>query len=367
MKILCSKNDLNYGVQVVQKAIAKQNVIPLLTGILIEAKKDKIYLFAKNMEMSIECVIPANVEIEGSVVIDARYFAEIVRKLPEADVIITVKENKAQIDCAQSSFKLNIMDVQEYPKQTLLSADNPIKISQGIFKNMIKQTIFAVSTNEEVRQYLTGVNFIIQDAQAILVATDGHRLAIRSTTINDYTGKQINIIIPGKTLNELLKILSDDDSILRISVFERQIVFEFDTITLVSQLLEGDYINYKNVFPKDFSTIIRINTKDFLDAIERASLLAKADYNKVIISLKESKLVVNSQNSEVGQLHEEIPVKAEGNELRIAFNSQYLIDVLKIIDSQEVLLKMINDRSPCLIKPNDYDGYKCIVMPVRIS
>lgn len=369
MKIICTKEDLNHYVQIVQKAVAKQNVLPILSGIHIQTKTAQVILTAKNLEMEIQCSIPANIQEQGSFVIEARYFSDIVRKLPNADVVIETKGEQIIIKCERSTFKLNGYNKTEFPIPMPISDDKTVSIKQALFKNFIKQTIFATATNDEARPYLTGINMILKNKNLTFVSTDGHRLAYRTIEIEDVdVDYEINIIIPCKTLNELIKILEDDEEILKIVFTEKQIGFYIKNIKITSQLLEGEYIHYEQIIPKDHKIFLKIDTFLFQDAIERASLLSKDNYNKIILKIsEEGKLIISSDHSEIGRVVEEIPAEIEGKELHIAFNSRYLGDVLKVIDSEKIKFNLSTDSNPGVIYPCDYEGYTYVIMPVRLS
>lgn len=369
MKIICTKENLNHYVQIVQKAVAKQNVLPILSGIHIQAKIDQVILTAKNSEMEIQCLIPADIQEQGSFVIEARYFSDIVRKLPNADVVIETKGKQMIIKCERSIFKLNGYDETEFPMAIHISEEKTLSVKQGLFKNLIKQTIFATAANDEARPYLTGINMIVKNKNLTFVSTDGHRLAYRTIEIEDINRDyEINIIIPGKTLNELIKILEDNEEILEIVFTEKQIGFYIKNIKITSQLLEGEYIHYEQVIPKGHKIFLEIDTFLFQDAIERASLLSKDNYNKIILKIsEEGKLIIYSDHSEIGRVEEEIPAEIEGKELHIAFNSRYLLDILRVIDSEKIKFNLIADNNPGVICPCDYEGYTYVIMPVRLS
>lgn len=368
MKISATKDNLSYGVQVVQRAVSSKNPMPILSGILVKTVNGQLVFTATDLEMGIECSVPVAVQEDGGVVLPARYFGEIVRKLPDVKISLDVnKENSnTLIRYGQSEFNLLGLSPEDFPILPAIDSDSTLVIKQDIFKNMIKQVGFATAADDN-RPIFTGILMEIENDDIRLVATDTHRLAFRSgKTESGSIQLEKSVIIPGKTLNELNKIMNGDSEELKIAFGENQLVFEMPGIRLVSRLIEGQFPNYKQVIPQGCKTKIKIKTRELLDAAERASLLAKEGANVIRLNVSEGNMVISSNSPEIGKIEEQLAVEMEGEETQIAFNSKYLIDVLKVIDAEEILLELTGSLSPGIIKPVEGDYYIYLILPIRI-
>ncbi|MCI1996180.1 MAG: DNA polymerase III subunit beta [Clostridium luticellarii] len=364
MKIICKKSNLQEAVFISQKAITGKSSMPILNGLKITAVNNKLTLIGSDIDLSIETKIDSNVEEEGTVVIDARLFGEIIRKLPGEDVSIsTVENNSLEILCQKSKFNLIHMNAEDFPEVPNINENMIFSMPQKILKNMIKSVIFATA-QDETRPVLTGVLFEIKDKNLNLVALDGYRLALKSEYLN--TNNTINAVIPGKTLNEVSKILEDNDKDVNITFTPNHILFNLVNTKIVSRLLEGEFIKYNSIIPEEFNTIVTAKKDELLDCIERASLMAKdSNTNLVKLDLEEGNMIITS-NSQLGMVREELNIILQGDTLQIAFNSKYLIDVLKIMDEEEITLKFSSNVSPCIIKNKIKDNCTYLVLPVRL-
>jgi len=368
MKLTATKDNLSYGVQVVQRAVSTKNPLPILSGILLKTGNGHLNFTATDLEMGIECSVPVSIEGEGGVVLPVRYFGEIVRRLPDVNISIEVnKENNLTlIKYGQSEFDLLGMPAEEFPILPSIDSEDTLVLKQDLFKNMIKQVGFSTSTDDN-RPIFTGILMEIESKEIRLVATDTHRLAYRIGNIeNGDTEIQKSVIIPGKTLNELNRIMTGDSEELKIAFGENQAVFEMPGIRLISRLIEGQFPNYKQVIPQGCKTKIKIKTKELLEATERASLLAKEGANIIKLTVTDGSLVINSNSPEIGKIEEQLAIEMEGEETQIAFNSRYLIDVLKVIDADEILLELTGSLSPGIIKRADGENYIYLILPIRI-
>lgn len=366
MKFLCNQNELAQAINIVQKAVSSKSTLPILKGIYMEAHGDKLRLVGNDLSIGIDTSIKAEVITEGSIVISSKIFGEIVRKLPNANIEITVDDSKnVIIKCLSSEFNIQGQSAEEYPELAELDENNSYDIESDLLKNMIRQTIFATSQDES-RLVLTGVLVEIKNRIISMVAIDGYRLALKTGTIvSDIENKAI---IPGKTLNEVGKIISsfDKESTVNISFTDKHVLFKVDDIKIISRLLDGDFIKYDQIIPNDYKTRVIMNTADFLDSIDRASLLAREGKNSSIkLTFKDNHLNITS-NVEIGNVNEELMIKLEGQDLEIGFNPKYLVDALKVIDSEEITIELSTSVSPCIIKPMDSDNYIYLVLPVRI-
>lgn len=364
MIFICEKQKLQEGISIVQKAITGKSTMSVLEGIYINANKEGLTLIGSDMDVSIETKVEADVMNEGSIVIDAKIFGEIIRKLPNSDIKIETLENDTvQITCEKSVFNVVYMNADEFPELPQINQDMKVEVPQNILKNMIKGTSFAIA-QDETRPILQGVLFEVKDKTLNLVALDGYRLAIRS----EYLDSEIDIekVIPGKTLNEVSKILEDTNDIVEINFTNNHILFNLNKTRIISRLLEGKYVNYKSLLPQEHKLTVTVKKQDLQNGIERASLMAKDGNNNLIKLDIQDEAVIITSNSQLGKVREEVLINLQGDKIQIAFNSRYLIDVLKNFEEEEVILEMTSSVSPCIIKAKEADNYKYLVLPVRL-
>ncbi|RKD22251.1 DNA polymerase III, beta subunit [Caminicella sporogenes DSM 14501] len=366
MKIICSQKKLSTAVNIVQKAVSTKTTLPILKGILLEAKNDKLKLVGNDLDIGIEHEIDTKIIREGSIVISSRIFGDIVRKLPDSDVEIDIDDNNnVYIKCGHSDFKLVGQPALEFPELPYVEEENTCIIDQDLLRNMIRQTIFATS-QDETRPILTGALIEILNNNISMVAIDGYRLALRRAFID--TDIQNKAVIPSKTLNEINRILgSESDGNVYISFTDKHILFKIDETRIISRLLEGEFINYEQIIPREYKSKVRVNTKELLNSIERASLLAKEGKNNLIkFSIRDDFMNISS-NVEIGSVNEEVAIELEGEDIDIGFNSKYLLEALKVMDSEEINLEFTTSVSPCIMKPADNENYIYLVLPVRLS
>ncbi|WP_337017148.1 DNA polymerase III subunit beta [Oceanobacillus massiliensis] len=376
MKFTIQRDRLIAGVQDVMKAISSRTVIPILTGMKIEAKQHGITLTGSDSDISIESYIPAEengvVQVEeieeGTIVLQAKYFPDIVRKLPEKSVEIEVDSSlKVTIRSGKAEFNLNGQDAEEYPHLPKLQTENSFEMPIDLLKSMIKQTVFAVSTME-TRPILTGVNLKLANNVLAFTATDSHRLAKREIPVAEANMEFQQIVVPGKSLNELYKILDDTEETVEISVTNNQILFRTKHLNFLSRLLDGNYPETSRLIPEQSKTKLQVKTKELLSTIDRASLLAKEERNNVVrlFTQGSSVIEISSNSPEVGNVVEEISVETiEGEELKISFSSKYMIDALKAIEYDEVTIEFTGAMRPFVIRPLNEDSILQLILPVR--
>ncbi len=378
MKFIMNRNQLVDSVQDVMKAVSTRTTIPILTGIKIETHEDGVTLTGSDSDISIERFIPTeedgyeHVEVEksGSIVLQARFFSEIVKKLPDSKVEVEVFERfGTRIRSGSSEFNLNGLDPQEYPRLPEVQENNKFSIQADLLKTLIRQTVFAVSTSE-TRPILTGVNWHIVEGELNCVATDSHRLASRVATVESTTDEleHPNVVIPGKSLTELSKILDDSSKLVDIVITESQVLFKAKNILFFSRLLDGNYPDTSKLIPNDSKTEMVISTKEFLQAIDRASLLAKEGRNNVVklSTMENGQVEISSNSPEVGKVFEHISTESfEGDELKISFSAKYMMDALKAMDCSEVLIRFTGAMRPFVLTPIDENTIKQLILPVR--
>jgi DNA polymerase-3 subunit beta len=364
MIFTCEKQKILEGISIVQKAITGKSTMPILEGIYINTNKSTLTLIGSDMDVSIQTSVDATIVEEGSIVIDAKIFGEIIRKLPNSTIKIETIENQLiKITCEKSVFDVVYMNTNEFPELPEINENLTISVNQNILKNMIKGTSFAIA-QDETRPILQGILFEVRNKNLNLVALDGYRLAIRNEFLD--TDINIEVVIPGKTLNEVSKILEDVEDIVDITFTNNHILFNLEKTKIISRLLEGKFINYNSLLPQEHKLLVNINRQELQNAIERASLMAKdGNTNLIKLDLQQDNLIITS-NSQLGKVREEISIRLQGEDIQIAFNSKYLLDVLKNVESDEVIMKMTSGISPCVIEEKNNENAKYLVLPVRL-
>lgn len=385
MKCICSQVSLFHGIQIAQKGISNKIGLPIYNGILFEATKDnKVHLFATDLEIGIDCYIPTQVIESGSVVIPSRIIGELIRKFPEGNIeiessdnnITTIKENN-------SNYRILSFPAEEFSNFPEIKIISKIKLKQKILKETIQQTIFAASKDEN-RSFLNGALFKIAGNKMEVVTTDSHRLALRNIQISDIeqsSSDEIEVIVPYRALSELSKLLLDEEEVfIEIKVGEKQIIFilfpdgQRNSIRLYSRLIEGQFPNYRQIIPDSFNTEIKVNNNDLRDKMERISLFVREDLNtvKIEIANKESnkteescEMILKAESPTIGEASEKILCFKKGEDITITFNTNYILDVLRVIKTDNTLIKLNDPLNPVIITPEKDKNYLYVLMPVR--
>ena len=367
MKLSCKKEDLQENIVKVDGAVSVKTTLPVLNNILIEASGNELQLTSTDLELVIKCKMKeVNISEEGSITIPARKFIDIVKELPpEKDININVDEkNQITIKCSKINFRIMGLPKSEFPPVLEPKKDSlNFKIKQSVLRNMIKKVIFSVSS-DETRKILTGVYMIIEGSEIKMVSTDGHRLAFIKGPITA-VDKSAKVIVPTKVLNEISKSLNDSDDI-DVSVLENQIIFKRNDLIVTSRLIDGQYPSYEQIINKIFDKKVRVKTEEMYRAVKRVSLVAIDKTSAVKLKALDGSLVVSAQTVDVGDAEEEITADYKGEETSIAFNSRYVLDVLKVLEEEETDIQLRDSASAGLIKPVKDDSYIYIIMPVRI-
>ena len=366
MKIICSKSNLLKGVSIVSKAVPSKTTMPILECILIDATTDIIKLTANDMELGIETIVEGDIVKKGVIAIDARIFSEIVRKLPDNEVVIEVDDKlQTTITCEKAVFSISSKSGEDFSYLPYVEKSETIILSQFTLKEIIRQTIFSIADNDS-NKLMTGELFQIDNDMLRVVSLDGHRISIRKTELNNHYQPR-KVVVPGKTLMEVSKILSGEiDSQVTISFTNNHIVFEFDNTVVVSRLIEGEYFKIDQMLSNDYETKVKINKREFLNCIDRATLLVKEGDKKPIIINIMDEIMELKIKSQIGSMDEEIIISKEGKDLLIGFNPKFLIDALRVIDDEEVTLYLMNPKAPCFIK-DDKESYVYLILPVNFN
>jgi DNA polymerase-3 subunit beta len=372
LKLIIDKNDLLDGLNMVSKAVANRDSTPILECILIKTVENGIKLTANNLELGIEtAAINAKIEAQGITAVEAKMFIDIIKKLPDGDVVLKLDNTVLCIECGKSKYKLIVQDPLVFPELPEIEIGNEVYIKQAILKQMLKQTIFSVSADES-KPALTGELFEIKEKEFNVVSVDGYRISYVSTgTVSE---REYNIIIPGKTLTEISKILkTDEDAEAKLVFTATQIIFDLGTCIITSRLIEGKFILYNQVLMQEPNIILKANRTDLIATIERASLLIDEKSKKPItLNIGSDKIHISSK-CERGTCNEDVGIEIlEGEaDFNIAFNPRYIVDALKVVEDEYIKLELVSALAPMLIKPleksEEHKDYTYLVLPVRVA
>lgn len=366
MKLICSKSNLLHGVNIVSKAVPTRTTMAILECILIDASANEIKLTANDMELGIETKIEGEITERGVIALDAKIFSEIVRKLPDSDVVIETDASfKTTITCEKAKFNIVGKSGDDFSYIPYIERNEAITLSQFTLKEVIRQTIFSIADNDN-NKLMTGELFEIEENHLKVVSLDGHRISIRNIELkNNYEYKKV--VVPGKTLQEVSKILPGSvEEDVNMFLTDNHIVFEFDDTTVVSRLIEGEYFKIEQMLSSDYETKIKINKRELLDCIDRATLLVKeGDKKPIIMNVTDGNMELKI-NSFIGSMNEDIDIVKEGKDILIGFNPKFFIDALRVIDEEEVSLYMVNPKAPCFIK-DDEGKFIYLILPVNFN
>ena len=368
MNLTFQKDDLLNGINIVLKAVPSKTTMPILECILIDASDNQIKLTANDMELGIETKVEGSILSKGKIALDAKLLSEIIRKLSGGESDITIESDdkyNTTITCDNSVFHIQGKNGDEFSYLPFIEKDHFICLSQFTLKEVIRQTLFSISVNDS-NKMMTGELFQVTDNELKVVSLDGHRMSIRKVELKDHY-ENIKVIVPGKTLGEISKILNgDNEKDVRIYFSKNHILFEFDDTVVVSRLIEGEYFRIDQMLSSDYETKVTVNKKEFLDCIDRASILIRENDKKpIIISITDHSMELK-MNSSFGSMNAEVMIHKNGKAIMLGFNPKVLMDALRIIDDEEVTLYMMNAKSPCFIKDEE-ESYIYLILPVNFN
>lgn len=358
---------LNYAI----KGISNKNLIPILNCIKFDLNEDGLYLMSTDNEIAIKTFIDKDkidaIEEKGEVVISGRYIYEIIRKL--GNEVINIEEvidSQILITTPTSSFKLNCNNVSEFPNLDLEFSKSPIIINQQLFKKTINQTIFATSTQES-RPVLTGIDFKINNNKLVCTATDSYRLACKELDLNETEIGDTDIIVPARNLIEVVKLLNSDEDNVELHIFANKVVFRFNSITMMTRLINGSYPDTSKLIPNDFSLIVKVNLNNFYNAIDRASLLTNEEEKNIIkLETKDNFLIISSNIPEIGNVEEKVELLEKvNNNIKIAFSSKYMMDAIKVFEGKDIALKFNGEIKPIIIDDAEGSNLLQLILPIR--
>ncbi|MBO5197903.1 MAG: DNA polymerase III subunit beta [Lachnospiraceae bacterium] len=366
MKIICQKSDLLASVNIALKAVPAKSTMPILECMVLEVKDDTIKLIANDMEIGIETLVKGQIIEPGNVALNAKLFSEIIRRLPDNDVTVETNASyQTTVTYEKAKFTISARSSEEFPELPKIEREHPVVLSQFTLKEVIRQTVFSISDNES-NKIMTGELFEINKDQFRIASLDGHRISIRKVTLKEEY-EPLKVIVPGKTLNEISKILSGEaDSEVRMYFTGQHVLFEFDDTIMLSRLIEGQFYRIDQMLSGDYQTKITANKKELLSCIDRTTLLIKESEKKpVIVGISDTKMEMQMTSS-IGSMDEEIDITKEGKDILIGFNPKFLIDALRVIDDEEVDIYLINPKAPCFIKDKD-ETYIYLILPVNFN
>jgi DNA polymerase-3 subunit beta len=365
MKIKVPKSSLVAGLQKVSSVVGTRTTLPVLANVLLAAdKKNKLSLTTTNLDVSVKCSVDVETSKEGSSTLPARRFSSIIKELPDSDIDIEIDDkNVATIKCNSSVFKIIGISDEEFPEGEKVEGKYCYRLEQSVFKEMLRKTSYAVS-NDETRQVLNGVYMSFNDNKIIMVATDGRRLALVEYELEFPKEACADIILPNKTVTELLHILSDEGDI-EIITADNKVMFKCDDIVLISKLIDGKYPNYKQVIPAQCEERIAIERESLLNSLKRVSLIIEDKSAATKLTFGKNKLMILTTAQDIGEAKESIPIKYSGKEISVAFNPEYMMDPLKTLENDEIFVELTDEMSPGVIKCDIPFIY--VLMPMRIN
>ncbi len=365
MQVVCDGLDLSEAALKVSRAISNKTTNPILEGIKLVADNDYLTISATDLELAIEKKIKAEVKIEGETVVPGKFFTEFVKKLNKEKIELTLNEkNQLKIKYTDSEGSIQCYNSLEYPSFNKIDSNEFFGLTQKDLKDLINKTIFSVAIDDS-RPILKGCLFEIEDKNINAVALDGYRLALCKKEIKVSTVKT-SVIIPARSLSEISKILDDSEDIINVYIQKNYLMVDLKDTKIISRLLDGDFLNYKQIIPQNFETSIVINKSQFEDALDRASLLSKVGQNNLVkFDIKEKNMEITS-NSEIGNISEKVNVSFKGKDLKIAFNARYFTECSRNLTDEFIKLNFNQPTNPCIITPIENDNYKYLILPVRM-
>lgn len=366
MKILCEKNELLNGVNIALKAIPSKTTMEILDCIKIKAENSSIEFVGNDMSLGIETKVKGEIIEEGSLVVNAKIFSEIIRKLPDSEVAFTASDVSANIKCENVNFDIPVRSAADYPDLPDIERKNFAIMSQLTLRDMIRQTVFSIAPDSENMKIMTGELMEINGKKLRLVSLDGHRISLRNVELNEEYGNQ-KVIVPGKTLNELLKILSGElEDKVTIYFSDNHILFEMKDTIVLSRLIEGEYYLVDRMISGDYETLVHVNKREISESIDRATLLLKENEKKpLVFDMKDTEMEVKLKTP-LGNFDEKIGINKEGDDIKIAFNPKFMLDALRVIDDESIDIYFMNVKSPCIIKDKT-ESYMYLILPVNFN
>lgn len=366
MQVICARKDLFEGVQTAARAVSVRTSLPILGHLLITAEDDKLIIAATDLEIGVECVVEAKVIEGGSMTAPARVFSEVLSSLPETDVSVTVTDDaNVNIKCATSDFTINGLPPSDFPMLPDVVEDVSFAIDRDVLRDGIQKTSFAIGVDES-RAILTGILMQISDSGLKLVATDTHRLCVLDCPVIESRGA-VNAIVPGRAMNELMRVLPDQDGVVSVGISQTQIKFKTGDTVLISRLIEGQFPNYEKVVPAEHTKKLVIPTEQFEQSLKRVAIVARENSNRATLETDDGKLTITAESGDLGRAHEVVEILKEGDDTKMAFSTRYLLDMLSVVDTEAVEIELSGEVNQALIRPQGQYDYLYVVMPMQLN
>ena len=367
MKFTCNTRELSEACSNVMRAVSTKMTIPTIEGILIECGSDTLSLTGYDFEFGINTILQANVTEPGSIVINAKIISDIIRKLPDGKVTFETSATSVSIISGAAQYNIMGIDAEDYPELPSVSGGYPLFLNEAVLQKMVNQTLFAVADNESAKPVHTGLKFELSLNQLKLIGVDGYRLAVRTETVQ-YDGEDISFIVPKKTIRELIKLMgTDGDKNVSISVGKRHIVFDVENYSVISRLLDGDFLDYNAAIPKTATTTVLINTDDAINCIERTLPVIENDKKNPIRCLFDNDEMRVSTVSSLGRVVDYTHANVSGDRVEIGFNSKFILDALHAADTDQVKIELNSAVSPAKVMPINDDSFLFLVLPMRLK
>ena len=366
MKVICKTSVLCEAALNVQKAVVTKTSMPVLEGILMKTQENGLKMTGYDLEIGISTVIEANVVEEGTVIINARTFCDIIKHIPYEDVILEVDDKlQCKIYCGDIEYFMTGINPKDYPELPTIINGKELTVSQAVLKDMVRKTIFSVSLND-IRMIMRGIKFEVSPGELKLVAIDAHRLAIRKEFI-EYNGENLNFVVPAKTLAEAIKLIPDTDNFVTIGLGRQHIIFNIEGYTVVSRLLDGEFMNYTAILTTERNTVVRIKSKDMIESVERVSLIITDRFKAPLkMEFRNGEARISTATA-LGAANDRVDVSIDGDETCIGIQARYVLDALRASEDEEVLMTIVNPLSPVCIVPTVGDAYTYLILPVRLN
>jgi len=366
MKFSIARSELLDALSVVGKGMSARTTLPILAGVLVVCDEGSLRLQSTDLEVSVKHSVAALVEKEGQAVFPGRLFSDIVRSLPEAAVGVEVDGDVAHVRCGQASFTLKTLPAADFPRFPEISATSNIEIPGTLLSQMVRQVAKAVS-RDETRAILTGILTVVEGPSVKMVATDSYRLAVKEVVLPERIGEDIEVVIPGRALEEATKLAAGVESV-KIGVSENQVIFEFGDTTFVTRRIEGTFPNYRQLIPKDTATTAELSNEEFQGAVKRVSLMAQHNTPlRIAVNVPDHTLSLSATTQDIGDASEDLMVAAQGENVEIAFNHTFLMDGLASAGSDSIVLEIVSALKPGLIRTVGEEGFLYLLMPVRLG
>jgi DNA polymerase III subunit beta len=364
MKLSVARGELLDALSVVGKGLSARSTLPILSGVLLTSSNGEVQLQATDLEVSVKRTCPALVEEEGQIVVPGKLLTEIVRSLPDAAVTIETEGEIAHIRCLHSSFTVKTLNAADFPKFPEVVVEETVSLPSSVIGSVVKKVSKSVS-RDETRATLTGILVVVEGPSLRMVSTDSYRLAISEVMMEGEPESGLNVVIPGRALDEITRLASDSED-MKIGLTENQVVFEFGQTVFVTRRIEGNFPNYKQIIPKESATSVEVSGEELIAAVKRVSLMALHNSPiKLQISVEDQTLSLSAMTQDVGEASEDVMVKAEGNDAGIAFNHSFLMDGLSSAGTETVRIEIKDHEKPGLIRSAEEDGFRYVLMPVR--